>query len=523
KMSWKSIHCYTFYLMNIFFVTSSTIDPIVQTSLGRVQGINAFSRNGRIFYSFRGIPYAMPPIGNLRFKSPHPLKSWNGMYNAQNDAPACLQKNYLFGKSSVEGSEDCLYINIYTPKLGIKTTQYGGQLLPVMVFIHWGGFFTGYSNSNYLGPEYFMDEDVVLVSFNYRLGVLGFLSTYDDASPGNYGLKDQLAALKWVQENIENFGGNRHKVTLFGQSAGGASVHFHMFNPLSKDLFHQGISESGTALALWAKPLGKEQLQIARLQATLVGCKDSLNDTFSLVDCLRHVDAEDLVNSGDNFKYFSIDPLTVYLPSIEKKTKDNPHPFLIKEPMEYILNGDFHHIPWILGTVEDEGIIRAAGLLSQPETRINLNKNFNDLMPNLTALFMSTPKEKIQIVWEKIKNYYFGGENSIDLNNNKTIQGLINLYTDRAFAYSLFQTALLHSHKGHTPLWLYNFKYRGQYSYGELFAASQENINYKWGVCHCDELIYLFKSPAIFPELRDPNDIIISKILISLWTNFATY
>lgn len=120
-----------------------------------------------------------------------------------------------------------------------------------MVFIHWGGFFTGYSGPDYLGPEYFMDEDVVLVTFNYRLGVLGkqtrlvrftntvwallgFLSTDDDASPGNWGLKDQAAALNWVRSNVDAFSGDKNLVTVFGQSAGSASVHYHLMSPLSR-------------------------------------------------------------------------------------------------------------------------------------------------------------------------------------------------------------------------------------------------------------------------------------------------
>lgn len=103
-----------------------------------------------------------------------------------------------------------------------------------MVSINWGGFFTGYGNSKYLGPEYFMDKDVVLVTFDYRLAVMGFLSTGDDAAPGNWALKDQVAALEWVQLNIENFGGNSKKVTIFGQSAGAVSVHYHMLSPQSR-------------------------------------------------------------------------------------------------------------------------------------------------------------------------------------------------------------------------------------------------------------------------------------------------
>lgn len=169
-----------------------------------------------------------------------------------------------------------------------------------MVFIHWGGFFAGYGTSDYLGPQYFMDTDIVLVTFNYRLGVLGFLSTADDAAPGNYGLKDQVQALKWIRNNIGNFGGNKDKVTIFGQSAGGASVHYHMLSPSSKGLFQQGISQSGSALALWAKPFGTEQLIIAKYQAQFLNCNTT--NSSVIVECLRKTSVSDLINSGDKFK-----------------------------------------------------------------------------------------------------------------------------------------------------------------------------------------------------------------------------
>ncbi|CAH0557020.1 unnamed protein product [Brassicogethes aeneus] len=496
-------------------------DPIVETEYGNVRGSIKESRNGRNFFSFTGIPYAKPPIGELRFKTPQKLERWSEILDAQQDAPHCIQKNYLFANPKIEGQEDCLYLNVFTPQIRTKRNVENTGLMPVMVFIHWGGYVVGYSSTGYLGPEYFMDKNIILVTFNYRLGVMGFLSTNDDEAPGNYGLKDQVAVLKWVKENIKYFGGNPDQVTIFGQSAGGASVHYHMLSPLTKNLFHKGISQSGSALSLWCKPLGAEQLIVTKMQAQIVNC-NSNSTTREMVDCLRKIDAADLVESMKTFKFFSIDPINVYMPSIEKLTKMNPDPFITKTPQEYIRNREYKNIPWVLGLVNNEGLIRAEALLRQSSTRKSLNANFDGLMPFLMALQLSVPKKELLITWEKIKGFYFRGKSHIDISNPESVKSLIDLYTDRSFAYSMYQSALYHKYHGHDKIWFYNFNYKGENSYGDAFAATNETLNYSWGVSHCDELIYLFKSPALFSNELNTNDKQCSEDLITMWTNFAS-
>ncbi|KAK9872877.1 hypothetical protein WA026_020229 [Henosepilachna vigintioctopunctata] len=494
-------------------------DPYTVTSSGKIVGTSSFSRRGRLFSVFRGIPYAKPPVGSLRFKEPEEIEKWNHTFFATKDAPKCAQKNYLFGIHNIEGSEDCLYLNVYTPNLDFKKKP-----IPVMVFIHWGGFFAGYSGSEYLGPEYFMDKDVVLVTFNYRLGVLGFFSTYDDSAPGNFGFKDQTLALKWVQKNIKNFGGDNTKVTIFGQSAGGASVHYHMISKNSEGLFQRAISESGTALALWAQPFDGKTVQLPQIQAKLVGCGHSVNNSSSMVDCLRQVDVESLIQSGDRFKFFSVDPLTVYLPAIEKKTANNPNPFITKHPIEYIKFGNFSRVPWIVGIVSDEGLLRASALWSQSYVWKNLNKKFDILMPKMMMLSNSAPNHKIPPLWEKIKSFYFKESDDENPAKYKTMRGLIDLYTDRAFHYSTYQSTLLHSVQGHNPIWFYKFNYRGQYTYKTLFSGVNETTSsYPHSASHCDDLLYLFKSKALFADLNKENDQEMIDHMINLWTDFATY
>ncbi|KAF0738975.1 Carboxylic ester hydrolase, partial [Aphis craccivora] len=227
------------------------MDNILNLNQGKIQGSIFKSRNGREFQAFQGIPYAKPPIGDLRLQDPEKANSWSGILDATKEKPMCIQKNLFMYETynTLLGAEDCLYMNVYTPKVNKKNEN---DLLPVMVWIPGGGFSSGHGGFSLYGPQYLLDKDVVVASFNYRIGPLGFLSTEDDVLPGNYGMKDQVLALEWVKSNIEKFGGDPNKVTIFGESAGSVSVGLHLLSPMSKGLFHKAILESGTPLCRWA-------------------------------------------------------------------------------------------------------------------------------------------------------------------------------------------------------------------------------------------------------------------------------
>ncbi|XP_065224411.1 esterase E4-like [Planococcus citri] len=229
---------------------------VIETVAGKIQG-RAFESvlNKAEYYAFLGIPYAKPPVGYLRFQVSQPVDHWHGIYPAYYEKSICPQIYFvteLIGMSA----EDCLYLNVYVPQVSPLTLLYIPRkivsLKPVIVTIHGGAFIALSGSKLFYSPDYLITKDVVVVSINYRLGVLGFLNLGIPECAGNMGLKDQVMALKWIQQNIARFGGDPKNVMISGESAGGASVHFHLLSPMSRGLFHKAIVRSGTSLSPWA-------------------------------------------------------------------------------------------------------------------------------------------------------------------------------------------------------------------------------------------------------------------------------
>lgn len=219
-----------------------TEDPVVATDAGKVRG--AVTDDGSVV--FRGIPFAAPPVGNLRWKPPLPVEPWEDVLETVEEAPTCPQSDHGWNRFAMKSmSEDCLYLNVRTPDLSPD------ELLPVMVWIHGGANIAGGSADVIEGTLH--QRGVVLVSSQYRLGALGFMAhpaftaESDDGASGNYAFMDDQAALRWVQKNIARFGGDPGNVTIFGESAGGQHVGMHMLSPGSRGLFHRAIEESGTS------------------------------------------------------------------------------------------------------------------------------------------------------------------------------------------------------------------------------------------------------------------------------------
>jgi para-nitrobenzyl esterase len=249
-------------------------EPTVKTSQGEAAGkwIEGASEK-----AFLGLPYAAPPVGELRWKAPQAPPAWKGVRDATKFGPRCEQwqiwADYVFLDSGP--SEDCLYLNVYTPASVKQTSK-----LPVMVWIHGGGFAAGAGSEPRYTHSGLVSKGVVLVTINYRLGVFGFLASEDltregQGNAGNYGLMDMAAALRWVRANIANFGGDPGNVTIFGESAGSFSVSALMATPRARGLFQKAIGESGAFFGdVISMPLVTERAQRDQVWVESLGVKN---------------------------------------------------------------------------------------------------------------------------------------------------------------------------------------------------------------------------------------------------------
>ncbi|XP_026678740.1 pyrethroid hydrolase Ces2e-like isoform X2 [Diaphorina citri] len=219
---------------------------IINTELGQIKGVQRSNAlTNAALYSFQGIPYAAPPVGDLRFRPPQAHPGWEGTLDATKEGGICVQNDVMLGMFE-SGSDDCLYLNVYSPCIT------AGANKAVMVFVHGGGFTFGHPAEVFYGPDWLVAKDVVLVAIHYRVNIFGFLNLGLEECPGNVGLRDIMASLQWVQANISDFGGNPNNVTLFGESAGAASIHYLLMAPSTRGLFHRVIMQSGSALDSWA-------------------------------------------------------------------------------------------------------------------------------------------------------------------------------------------------------------------------------------------------------------------------------
>ncbi|XP_037945468.1 esterase B1-like [Teleopsis dalmanni] len=377
----------------------TNITEIIDTDKGPVQGVQRITIWNDAYYSFEKIPFAKPPLGDLRFKAPVPADPWTTALDCKSPAPPPLQKSMLF--SNYRGSEDCLYLNVFTKD--IKPAA----LRPVMVWIYGGGFQAGESSRTLFSPDYFMSKDIVFVSITYRVGPLGFLSIDDPAVnvPGNAGIKDQILSLKWIQTNIAAFGGDPNNVTLFGESAGGASTHFCMLTEQSKGLFHKAILMSGSALCPWAMA---PRNQWARRLAQKLGYKDDENSGADIYNFLVQSKGADLIKAADTIligkeKHRRV--LFPFTPTVEPYiSESNILNELAYNMLEKTWSND---IPIIISGTSFEGLLFYPDIIKRPAT-LDEVKNCKHLLP--ADLDLDKTDEKLVEYGLALKSCYFGEE-----------------------------------------------------------------------------------------------------------------
>jgi len=497
--------------------------PVAQTKQGLARGVIWTSRNGRYFNSFRGIPYAKQPTAERRFKPSEYLDAednWEGAKDFNWDMPQCYQVDALTGFHV--GREECLKLSVYTPDIS------SGTPLPVMVWIHGGGFVAGEAGSLFTGPHYLMDQDVVLVTLHYRLGPLGFLNLGNEDVAGNQGLWDQRMALQWVKENILSFGGDPSKVTIFGESAGSMSVNFHLISPQSKGLFSQAIMQSGTVLSTFMKS-SKYSVKYGNKFAESVGCTKEKNT----VECLQTVPLKDLYSSLLMFDQdcpFRDDLGFAYL-GPWKPSGDSflGNPFVPKDPEDILKHGEDNNVPVIVGFNKEDGLLLTTRFIKDPIVKHNFVANQHTCGP-IYLLGKETEEitEKDIALADKIIKSYSSGVNT-------TFEEFTDIFTDAVFGVSSQKLAeyLLQNER---TVFKYMFAYTGSTSLGDFFSYNLFQQAYffmsrlfrtyptrELGACHADDLLYLFRMTSIINMIPSPSDRKVSEDLVRMWVQFATY
>ncbi|GLV41183.1 uncharacterized protein CBL_04707 [Carabus blaptoides fortunei] len=474
------------FLSSVVFTYQSHVSPVVRIKSGLLRGEvieSPASESNKIYYSFQGIPYARPPIARLRFQAPREAESWTGIRDAYTYPTPCIQYE--------RGSEDCLYLNVYTTALPDKTYSTPRS---VLVYIHGGAFIFGSPRRNVTGPEFFMDEDIILVSIQYRLSVFGFLNTQDEHTIGNLGLKDQVAALKWVQKNIANFGGDPSKVTIFGQSAGGAAVQYLLLSPLAKGLFHGAISDSGSTLNRWA--FQQHPRQMAFKLGSALGIYT--NDSADLVNALLQVDARKLIDGAQILEeaYDNIGG-GPFIPSIEHSV--HPDTFLSASTYETMTTGDYlRTVPYLTGYNEHEGNYVHWYCTVRMD---NLTRCLNDpelLVPKALNLKYGT-NSAAQVTDEIVSRFYHNS--SID-----NAQYFEDYTSDEYFVRGIRKSIELMR------------QYSTVYAYKFMYLATNHTSPLATG--HGAELRYLFYIDGLETSTKDK---LTRKRMVRMWSNFVKY
>jgi para-nitrobenzyl esterase len=456
----------------------AAIDDPIQVDGGSISG-KTEGKDGDV-QVYKGIPYAAPPVGDLRWKPPQPVLPWEEIREASRFSPTCPQPTRagtVSGSQSQKQSEDCLYLNIWT---GVSNSD---EKRPVMVWIHGGAFLRGSSSSTQYDGTALAGKGVVLVSINYRLGALGFLAhpaltqESEHGSSGNYGLLDQIAALEWVQRNVASFGGDPNRVTIFGESAGSWAVCYLMATPLAKGLFHRAIGESGGAFGpmtfLKEDRYGMQSAESIGTQLAAVLGSDQERDVLK---AMREKSAADVISAFSE------------LTSRRRITlRANVDGWMFPSELhEIFASGEHNDVPVIVGSNADEGTVF---LNPKPESREEYLSRVRDKYGQLSNEFLRV----------------------YPVNSNDDVkQAFLGENRDEYFTWQMRTWARMMS-RGTSKAYLYYF----------TRVPPKPNSD-TLGAHHGAEIVYVFDNLERMtwtPEARDRQ---LAETISNYWVNFAT-
>ena len=468
---------------------------VVQTTHGRIQGLKEHYK-GTELEIFLGIPYGKPPTGNMRFRRAERVENWRGVRETTELPPTCPHFNDTsfdrmpgveMWNPNTRLSEDCLYLNVWAPAKKSKKPR------AVMVWIFGGGFYSGSATLGlYDGRNLAAEYDVIVVSMQYRFGPLGFLYLGDSDAPGNAGLVDQQLSLQWIQNNIAQFGGDAKRVTLFGESAGAASVSYHLLSPISQPLFNNAIMQSGSAFTSWGFHTQEKALKRSRDLASRLGC--NTNSNREILKCLYEVEPLKLLEESFNYGLSTWDaPIG---PTVDG--------YFIKEsPAELVKRGAFKKTDIIIGMNKNEGswflVYDHMDILHPFSTKSITEEQFRTILE--TSVGDRVVKNRI--VYDAVDYEY-----AVANRNGATYLNLIDsLFGDLEIA---------------CPVIAFADHYADSNNKVYTFYLEHRTKNYPWGewmgAIHGIDVDYVFGNP-VYNFTEDEKKLV--HRIMAFWTNFA--
>jgi para-nitrobenzyl esterase len=454
----------------VLILPFSLFAQTVKIESGFVEGT---VENGVVVYN--GIPFAAPPVGDLRWRPPQPVKSWDGVLKANKYAPACIQLNMkVLGYLDYGMSEDCLYLNIWKPDTS-------GKKLPVLIWIHGGGFNLGSTSQAVTTGEQLAKKGIIVVSIAYRLGILGFFShpeltaESENHVSGNYGLLDQIFALKWIQKNIAAFGGDSANVTIFGESAGGQSANLLAASPLAKGLFQRAICMSGGAFMPASTKKDRDCILTLK-SAEASGLEYAKSLGASSINDLRKMDPQKFVNDLD---------MSAGLPPVIDG-------YVIPDDLYKLYeSGNYNDVPVLLGNTSGEGTMF--------------------ILKDKYSKYEETTRKLYGPVADKLLKLYPRGNKDI------TKKAMADLFRDTYIGWFTYTWARLQTKTGKAPVYVYYFNQLQPKSIITSFAKSTDAY-------HGSDCAYVFDHLDQNPKIKyTDDDKKLSQIMVDYWINFTKY
>ncbi|XP_026326617.1 juvenile hormone esterase-like [Hyposmocoma kahamanoa] len=470
-----------FLLLCNGIIASPRIDPLVETKVGLIRGLTASDGD---YSMFLGIPFGVVDETNP-FGPSTPYPKFENTFEAYDDSAICPQIEEF--NNTLVGSLDCLHLNIYVPKSATSQNR-----VPVLVWIYGGGFSIGFSGRYLYGPKFLVKNDIILVTINYRLGPYGFMCLGTPEVPGNQGLKDQLLALRWINNNIESFGGDVNKITIMGESAGGISVDLHLYSA-QETLFKSVILQSGTAFLPGTLTEPKPELSL-KLSENLGFTTDDVSEALTF---LSSIDPHLIIASASTVDRF--------WPCIENQF-DNTETFITDYPVNMEIP-KVRNMPILIGFNDNEMITHYANRDTEFFEMHNgifaerLNSGFNFDADTLLEMEMF------------VRHFYIGDEKITE--ELKFV--LADMLSDFGYNYPTVRSIANYIKNRASNIYHYVFSYNG----GRNFVKRKNNVTIG-GAAHADEIGYLF-DVSFWHEKPELHDQLILDRMTTMWANFVKY